>query len=112
MNPKHTPTPWKVKYRHTYGTSEAIAIIADNVGVVATACSSNFSIEQRLANAEYVVRAANAHEELLEVARLSDRYLTKLIEDNDFIDLPRQLIDLLIDWRKTVGAAIAKAEGD
>ena len=56
--PSHTPTPWKV--------GEEYEILGPNEKVVATTYHNRPEVE---ANAAFIVRAVNAHEELLEALR-------------------------------------------
>jgi hypothetical protein len=84
----HTPTPWKVRIEKGQGENKPRILIegadAGNValmksvrssernsyGALTQSYRSNETVE---ANAAYIVRAVNAHEELVEVVKLIQR---------------------------------------
>lgn len=65
---KHTPTPWQTA--NEYDTTEYQSI-ADSLGFRIVRClkSTIKQTEPARANAEFIVRAVNNHEALLEYAR-------------------------------------------
>jgi hypothetical protein len=103
---KHTETPWRnVLNQHNDHTSE---VWARNDRVVVALCGTG---NEAVANAEFIVRAVNAHDELLEalkeaekVLETASRYFPKSIQNNDRFHLLNVLAN-------AVRPAIAKAEG-
>jgi hypothetical protein len=110
---KHTPGPWQ-----TFGRQKT-TIIADtpNTPMVAKTALGELGLKTCEANAEFIVRACNAHEDLLEVARLDQERSDLLDELSTCRDgLRRKAIedrlDVVVDEKAVRRrAAIAKAEG-
>jgi hypothetical protein len=65
---KHTPTPWRVGERYP---SRVLGSLGS--GVIVAFCSDKedegFETEREKADAELIIRAVNAHEELLEAVK-------------------------------------------
>src|SRR5271157_3455432 len=95
---QHTPTPWKVSV-HVDGCNFTSYMINE------VELAGAESDEEAEANAAFIVRAVNAHEELLRVAK----FLITL--DDDCGREHRRINGLLSDARLMVEQAIARAEG-
>lgn len=94
---KHTKLPWTIEYDHK---GRAAAIGSDNILIAA------LSGRDPKGNAEFIVRACNSHEDLLEACREVQRALTS--PSRKLLDSTRQEMEPLL---QAVNAAIAKAEG-
>lgn len=93
---KHTPTPWNVNQGR---------ITADGVTVATSYAPSNAtvnSIALRDANAAFIVRACNAHDELVEILERA-RGVVQMVDDAE-----GGQIDLL----SAIDARLAKARGE
>ena len=91
----YTPTPWKVfEGKENEGKSTSKAIV-DQTGIVLANIWNRGTkpAQQAKANAEFIVRAVNSHEELLEACKDALKFM-------DGTDVGRNLEE-----------AIAKAEG-
>jgi len=76
---KHTPLPWKLEiWEKTWdgGRIEFTPTICTDTDAIAKACAlyrsdeePHKASEEQIANAAYIVRTVNSHEELLEVLR-------------------------------------------
>lgn len=100
--PHHTPTPWKVNLRFRNNLPNDYVITNGKWGSFAIASSDNE------ADAAFIVRAVNAHEELIALVKAlmpfameQNNLLQEAGEDHD-------LLELLLD---TAEKTIAKAEG-
>jgi hypothetical protein len=87
---QHTPTPWRK-------VLAPLQIVTDDE-IVCDFYSLSSPIEKRYANADYIVRAANCHQELVECLKEAYRYL-----DPE----SKYAADIL---HTRIGEAIAKAE--
>jgi hypothetical protein len=86
---EHSPTPWRVEGRSVMaGMAERIAEVGYS--------------ERATANAEFIVRAANAHEELLATVKLYVEFI-----GNTGHNLPREAAQMLY---AKANAIITKAE--
>lgn len=88
----HTPTPWEIAH-YEGGLLEGLNFIRSADGE--EICSINDASEKAKANAAYIVRAVNAHEEMLLVLKELQRTIDK---DHFYAD--------------RINEAIAKATGD
>jgi hypothetical protein len=93
MSTQHTPTPWQVD-----ASKHSVSIVADRFCVAQTATAQTGNVAPAEANAAFIVRACNAHDEL--VAALRELLWTEQFDDDD----PR-----LIAARLQSRAALAKA---
>ncbi len=66
MTQKHTPTPWEVSY-YDYDNNGPIYCI-ENV-------TRSTTPEEHKANAEFIVRACNAHDDLVEALKYSRKFI-------------------------------------
>ena len=103
MSAQHTPTPWKVFNQGIYHGIEAdcdvsiVVYAADSEdGEETHAGVQGKTVKEAHANAEFIVRAANFHEELVELLRLA--FQTLLVGRLDH------------DLRARISIALAKAE--
>lgn len=110
MESKHTPGPWEVNIAPPpHKTLKPIIIVRVSetplkyTPTIALAVGCDKTTD--LANAQFIVRACNAHEELLEALKLSRKYVAKMVADDVQTVLhPQVALDRLEQ-------AIAKAEG-
>jgi hypothetical protein len=101
MTAQHTPTPWRTDGR----------VIFNNPGNVIAATvnkdwphgyKTSIASEEERANAAYIVKCVNAHEELLNTLQ----YVRKFYQDNfDIMPVAFQTVD------DQIAQAIAAAEG-
>lgn len=105
----HTPTPWKFTH-HTNIGGDQMARIDDEKGIFLAGVSDMNLIDHSLrdANAAFIVRAVNAHEELLEAAKLASKIAENWIHDQ--LDGTSGLKSAL-EGLESVRKAISKAEG-
>lgn len=102
---KHTPTPWSYRKNSTFydiSGSGGFGHIADTCASSATVPFNGRSIELGEANAEFIVRACNAHDALVEAVyaacrMISVKYTGKEQRENE-------------DW-SIIEAALALAKG-
>ncbi len=94
----HTPTPWKVAMPLGEGDIQILSVKVNAYGnfINAVVPFRVFSNED-VANAEFIVRAVNSHEELLSAMKLATHHLYATDEN-------AKAINILLE-------AIAKAEG-
>ena len=96
----HTPVPWK------FG-QHSLAIYADNgVEIASTHAGAWGMMSDPWANGQFIVRACNAHEDLVEACKTARWLIGTLIEQKSvsgFVNLSEQTHEKLI-------AAMAKAE--
>lgn len=86
--PQHTPTPWTYENHEIWGASKNIAEIHESKSI--------FSAGEAQANAAFIVRAVNSHEDLLKAAKMALSCMSP--DDNDIT-------------AQSLRNAIAKAEG-
>lgn len=98
MESKHTPTPWKV-WDHPVPAGE-IHIGATGTPLIAKVMLRDASINEFEANAAFIVRACNTHEELLFAAEFALKQIKKLATGD--------IVAAVIELEK----AIAKARRD
>lgn len=102
--PQHTPTPWMIgkhnDHDNTLSIVEGDQVKTYNKKTVTAYVPdvSHYAEGYQRSNAEFIVRAVNAHEELLRVCKLI--YETENEKD-----------DFCQDWMGDLRQAIAKAEG-
>jgi hypothetical protein len=65
---KHTPTPWRVTEHERNDESIALCIHSDAMGMPICRLGGNISQINVEANAEFIVRAVNSHDKLVEAA--------------------------------------------
>lgn len=77
--PQHTPTPWKVK-EYKYGKDYTGVIeTMDGIYLGEMSCTMGQTKKEDqtpIANAAYIVRAVNSHDELLTIVQSVGRYTT------------------------------------
>jgi hypothetical protein len=93
---KHTPTPWHVRSVYPGRSNTPIHQIAigldeDHICAIATINRGDRSRGERLANAEFIVRAVNNHEALYEACRK----VVSWYEDSGTSDP----VDMTTPWR-------------
>ena len=104
--PVHAPLPWHVGpyYKHDIESRE---------GRVAECVM--FGSPRAAANAEFIVRAVNAHDDLLATLKWAERQLAALVSEDDgngsFIRGTGTELVGFYAGREQIRAAIAKAEG-
>ena len=100
---EHTKGPWTLKkgamVHSNLGVSRHFIILSGEVGLATVDAYKGIDNE---ANAEFIVRAVNSHEELLKACKLVARAV------GDSIDASSKPATVVID---AIVAAIAKAEG-
>lgn len=77
----HTPTPWKVFAWKEFEDGERAARhhIQSEAGQLISRCyKRNLSLVESEANAEFIVRAVNSHDELLEAVNATLKYYSAL----------------------------------
>ena len=106
---KHTPTPWEIKI-----TQEGFEIVgsankANYKSVIAwiklggATWKDTWNKEQE-ANAEFIVRACNSHEELLEACKEALPLCNEIIRDDPYANMAKKIATKLEN-------VIAKAKG-
>lgn len=101
----HTPTPWIVDYNGqsleiAANPNESIAMVHNTDGPDDEICQGVPDLS--MANAQFIVRACNAHDQLLEACKMA---LVQIRQDNE-----ERHADLRLTQQQ-VEAAIALAEG-
>lgn len=112
METKHTKTPWKVTEDSTIIGSVTRNVIAECCGYSDKASNGDYAsiIEKqgtREANAAFIVRAVNAHDDLVAALEAAVRYVDDVSEATIFGDNDHADYDLLDELR----TALAKAKG-
>ncbi len=103
MNTKHTPTPWKYHETFTAGEPQGFVISAGALNICQLFTGDNQADEE--ADAAFIVRACNAHDEM--VAALSDAYShVTLLGSGQTPPLSNSEMCHLL------GTALAKAKGE
>jgi len=110
MNTKHTPGPWKIQPFNSQQTKKADAIISCNGFIIHPelgVCGGN--VDQADANA----RLISAGPDLLHAAEVAFEILAALADPEHVMHEAMKTArpELLIEWRDTIAAAIAKAKG-
>lgn len=107
---KNTPTPWS--YDEDEQEIHAHDFI-DSAGDPAHICEMLRTPEKAKANAEFICRAVNTHDELLEAAKKSGQVIEKMKEV--FMDKGsgpcKEAIKITNEFLEYLEKAIAKAEG-
>lgn len=108
MSVKHTASPWHIVWHDDH--IEGRGIIRANVHVrnhkhEYVALTSEFNSKNWKVDAEFIVRACNAHDDLLEAAKKAIKTMNFYMKS----DLDRRMVDC--DTFDELSAAIAKAEG-
>ena len=100
---KHTPTPWHVDGECIYGTTQR----GDYVRIADTtvADGDNLPDKEADANASFIVRAVNCHDEMLKALKAVELGVFGSMLPNSDIDVCTR------GTLAQVQAAIAKAEG-
>jgi len=85
MTTQHTPTPWKVLQA---GDPSGVPRVTSDKGGVAVICVNRYMGEkgpsaEESANAAFIVRACNAHDELVAALTLAKYVLATLSLDDD-----------------------------
>ena len=97
---QHTPTPWRVDRR------AATRVIAGDDETMASTAASSTSRDSWEANATFIVRAVNAHDDLVKALQAHDDYMS-----GQFRDDPTSLAlhPLAAENWKRVRSALSKA---
>ena len=103
--PAHTPTPWSID-KETINDPDVV--IESKSGCFVAQVSSDADDTEAQANAAFIVRAVNAHEELLDNIRQAIRALEAGLDDTGECIGHVSTMDCVVDDLKQ---AIAKAEG-
>ena len=99
---KHTPGPWEL--HHNIGRKGEIGIVADAAPcIIAVMGNQNAWPAEARANAEFIVRACNAHDELLAALELA----MECMPDPDY----RGTTEAQRAAHASMSAAIRKAKG-
>ena len=106
MKITHTPTPWDLSC-HTYDGQQLIDIGTKTTSIAIITEGEESWLEDR-ANASFIVRACNAHEDLV-AALLDARVDLELARMNQKDD---EIRESLKDTILKVRAALAKARGE
>lgn len=72
---KHTPTPWVINPK-----AKAVVMTADGHTICNCGCSSQYQDEWEK-NAAFIVKACNAHDDLVALIKRSKEFLTLAIEN-------------------------------
>ncbi len=118
---KHTPTPWRLEYHPGQRGEPATLIMQEG----AEACErwiaecpwgldgdgdGDCSATEAQANAAFIVRACNAHGDLIAACRAAEQFIRNGVEYG-YIRMPdKDTPDKAHDTLPTLEAAIAKAE--
>jgi hypothetical protein len=95
---RHTPTPWETSYRERSNGSYGQDIYDSNGATIATCewysvpTPTGF-VTNRTANAEFIVRAVNSHQQLVEALRAC---ATRLAGSDDYSDSTEAIIERAI----------------
>lgn len=101
---KHTPTPWHVA---GYGILGPKAVLSDQICVT----MNSRPVEERKANVDFIVRAVNAHDELLSaLIELLTAHTILFPSEEAGKEAQDAWADRREKARETAYAAIAKAE--
>lgn len=103
--PKHTPTPWHIKRDRRMAFFQD-----DSKGSLGDAICARLDDETCAANAAFIVRAVNAHEALLEAAKIVSDGMNTAV-DNDEHWTRQQMRAHLFAIQSAAVKAIAIAEG-
>lgn len=101
--PLHSKLPWRVAFDGTHWMIFASAGRPGDLEPAVAASTENFLPKYRLANAKFIVRACNAHDDLLKALKLAEDYVHLWMQDNTGEPELKAL--------EQIEAAIAKAEG-
>lgn len=96
MTVKHDPTPWQLEGGHQWLSTTHPSPLFELVPVVGTEA-------EHKANAEFIVKACNMHDELLEALQMAEE-----LYQIGILGAPEGLLEKVVDLRR---AAIAKATG-
>lgn len=101
---QHTPTPWKWTGESKLGAF--LLVGSDNMKIARNAVVGGSAIDIRtdISNMEFIVKAVNSHEDMLDVIKRAKRVVAESCGYNDGV---RFHTDLLRD----IESAIAQAEG-
>jgi len=91
MKTKHTPLPWEVG---STGDDGRIRINSEEQRTVAYVAGS--SMVEVKANAEFIVKAVNCHEELLQLAWAMDKFLDADLTNEENRVMMRNMIQSVI----------------
>ena len=102
--PSHTPTPWRI-YKEPMNPNPRL--MAEASTLVAVISQGKAFAKETEANAAYIVKAVNAHEEMVKALKDVLFVLKGQAERGNFLDSSERDISL----EGVVEQAIAKAEG-
>lgn len=77
MNPKHTPTPWKLENSST-------VIVPDGAGGTIAEVYGD-DVKEQKANAAFIVKAVNAHDVLVTALRRTEKHVPRESFDRDIL---------------------------
>lgn len=103
MEAKHAATPWRV---FNNGSPDSVDIDADDNGLIVTVATVG------KANAEFIVRACNAHDELVKALKLTLSGLESgSVKSTPILDFSDENADSLpmVSLASVIRAALAKA---
>lgn len=114
---EHTPTPWSVFPPETPEVTKQncinrlVIVAGDSTVAVFNGCSHQHATEEERANARFIVRACNAHDDLLAACKLTRKLsaLYSLAEHPD--EQGEAAMNEILEIHAAIEAAIAKAEG-
>jgi len=86
---QHTPTPWKVGFKNPQ-------TIESETGKDIAACGAyRLSLKEAEANADFIVRAVNSHEALLEAAKQALKFINEKA-NGVYVDASQHLLEKAI----------------
>ena len=101
MTTKHTPGPW---VWHEQGEANEYCLLASGQKwVIAFRQNGELMPERQRANAAFIVRACNSHDDLLAALVGAEAFMSGIPDTSDLY--PRE-------WLKVVRAAITRAKGE
>lgn len=117
---KHTPTPWRVEENTDliWGCCNADDTSSYGMGYPIISGFASFGgwadgrpdYNEKEANAAFIVRAVNAHDDLVDALRLAERELAA-VENGSTGGIPNSVIALIPEALEAIRAALAKHGG-
>jgi hypothetical protein len=102
----HTPTPWKLEHYGIGDSETQIVSYAENKGTkIIARLAPHGDFEKRESDAAFIVRAVNAHDELIAALKQArESYVYRTRHENKVVGEGDTLLSV-------IDAALAKAEG-
>ncbi len=102
---KHTPTPWKL----SESGDETFQMIEGGGNAVYVALTQNVKIGSPIANAKFIVRACNSHEELVNLAHLYKLIISQVPDIHERCSIK---VEKARELETVTRSVLAKAEGE